>query len=824
MSLVETIERPRLVGDCSHCPLYVDDSYGHLVRGYGVADRLMIIGEAPGASEVSQGKPFVGESGKLIRRVLQELSVDPDEDVYWTNAVLCRPPGNKTPTPTAIKACNDRLRRVEIPLVNPQKILALGGVALSGLIGVPAGLPITKWHGRGMMIEVEGRSIFSIATYHPSAVLRDLDLFRDFAYDIEKLIANSEPIPDIEFALVVAETGEEALDAFDELVEQHPEGIALDIETMGLNPLADDIISIGFGGIDPDQALIIPIDVLSRDPSAKERLALLLAGLSLPIVLHNAKFDLQFLDVFFERALRPRALRDSMLLHYALDERPIGRYSAHGLKDLARIRYDAPDYRFDFETFYAMIPVQRQKLSPEEYEAWYAETLDELYRYQARDCIYTASLNVDLSSELDQEHPEGKQLLEKLLYPGTVAFTEIELYGVKIDLPYLRKMKREYSELLETKRKELEQLAWEGFNPLSPIQVQKLFFDQWGLDTSHGKSTEREALDSLIKRTKNPDYIAGIRSIVDYRLHAKVLATYIDGMLLRVDQDGRLRTDIRLAGTATGRLSSSDPNLQNIPTLMGQEIRDAFIATEGYTFIEADYSQLELRVAAWLSNDKKMIETFVEGRDIHRRVAAEMFGKPESEVTPHERYLAKYVDFGVIYGRGAMSLVEGWEMDYLEEHLGGKRWTLQEADKFLREFLAGFPQLTIWMRQQERLGLKLKYVSSPTGRRRRFPFVNERLRSHIGRQAVNTPIQGFASDICLSSLIKLHHSLPEGAYVLFPVHDAIYAECRTEMLDEVIPLIVKAMETDLPAGIDKAVPVTVKVKIGERWGSAKEIE
>jgi len=829
MIIATTDARPLLLGECAKCPLYVDDDYKHLVRGFGTADRLMIVGEAPGATEVAQGKPFVGESGRLIRSVLTKLGVHPDEDVYWTNAVLCRPPGNKTPTPTTIKLCNDRLLKVELPMVAPQKILALGGVALSAVLGTPAGLPITKWHGRSMWVEWADEigsfppRALAMSTYHPSAVLRDLDLFRDFAYDIEKLISRSAPIPDIEYTWVVATDGPEALGALKELADGADE-LSLDIETMGLNPMSDDIISIGFGSHDPDRGVIIPLAVLNGDLTAKAEVARFIQEYNHPLVLQNGKFDLQFLDVYFEQALRPKHVKDTMLLHYALDERPIGRYAAHGLKDLARIHYDAPDYKFDFPQFYASLEKQRLQLSTDDYQTWYDETMSKLYEYQVRDCIYTAKLHVDLSAELEAEYPEGRGLLETLLYPGSMAFTEVELYGVKIDLEYLRGMKADYTERLEGFRSELETIAWEGFNPLSPVQVVKLLFDEWQLDDSRGRSTEREALDSLVRRTKNPAHVDGIKKIIEYRLRAKVLATYIDGMLTRVDSDGRLRTDIRLAGTATGRLSSSDPNLQNIPTLMGQEIRDAFISEDGYTFLEVDYSQLELRVAAWLSEDEKMIQTFKDGKDIHRAVAAAMFNKREEDISEHERYLAKYVDFGVIYGRGALSLAEGWEMDYLEEKLGGVRWTLPQAEKFLNEFLAGFPQLTAWMKRQQNLGFRQQYVSSATGRRRRFPFVSDRLKSHIGRQAVNTPIQGFASDICLSSLIRLHNSLPEGANVLFPVHDAIYFEVRDDLLDAVIPLIHDGMERDLPNGIDQVVPIPVKLKAGRRWGQVEEIK
>lgn len=818
--------RDELPGRCEHC-VQPDCP---IVQGFGVGGGITVVGEAPGANEVQRGQPFVGESGRLIRAVFEGLGVSPD-DIYWTNAVICRPPANKTPTQTLIRACHARLR-FELDLIQPAKVLTLGGVALTSVMGAAKVLPITKMRGRGMMVN----GIYTLGTYHPAAVLRDPDLFRDLANDIEKFLVNDQPLPEDNLEVVVPTSVDETVDYLKSF--RDASAISCDLETTGFNPITNSILSVGFGALVDSVAaprtspagvsIVAPVSLASAPPVSAAIKAILTSENAPIIVFHNAKFDLQFLHRFYGQMVRPYRMADTMILHYGMDERPIGRYRAHGLKDLARFYYDADDYAWDFDLFFK---------TPEE-ERDYAA----LYYYQGQDCYYTIRLWEDLFAEAYAESPGIISLMTDLLWPATQAFSEIELAGLQVDLDYFKAFQKRTEDHIKDVGQQLDEVvrATTGitdFNPMSPLQAQDIIYNKWklpkgkdagfdrggsgvrwygGRETSD-ESTGKVQLQFLTKKTDDPVIKKALLDIIEYRTSEKVLKTYITGLMALVDPDQRLRSDFRLAGTATGRLSSSDPNLQNIPAQrLGPEIRNGFIPRDGYVFLEADYSQLELRVAAWYSDDTAMKETFKNGLDIHRIVAAKMFRKPEGEITTFQRYMAKFVDFGILYGRGAKSLTEGQEVEWLEEQ-GVPRWTLSEAEFFLNEFLGGFPGLATWMKEQKARALRDKQVTTKMGRIRRFPLIPASDRGSVERQAVNTPIQSLASDVCLRSLVKLHNELPEGAYVLFPVHDSILFEIREDLVEELAPFIKRTMEGGFPFPSD--VPFPVDMKVGTRWGS-----
>lgn len=819
------IDRSLLPERCANCPMK-DQPF---VKGHGPTGCYAVIGEAPGASEAARGQPFVGESGRLLRLTLRACGINPDEEVFYTNSVGCRPPQNATPGIDQIRSCNARLK-TELQLVKPKKVLTVGGIGLtaSRMLGTNAPtsiMPITKNRGRGVWTYGISRDpAFTVSTYHPAAVMRDTDAWRDFADDIQKLHDRDAPYTSWPCDIVVCDSPREALEWLDELWSATK--LTLDLESTGTNPVKDKIVAWVFTALthesDPQGlpvglSVIIPHSFL-RSPAVLQSVRRYVSG-EWPgqLTLHNAKFDLQFVDVLYETFLRPHKVVDTMLLHYCTDERPFGRWLHHGLKALARVHFDA-DYGFDFEAWY-------KAGSP---DSW----LPKLYEYQGLDGYFTAVLEEQLRAEADEESPRLVELHDNILIPGWLALKEIELHGARLDLEYLQVLEQETVEECDEMHERLKAMAaktgmGENFNPNSPLQIKELVFNRWKLPKSAGNtrygaadSTDKEALQHLTLKTNDPGILEGLKLIMEYRLKTKVLQTYIRGLQERVDEDGRIRADFMLMGTATGRLSCRDPNLQNIPTLMGQQIRDAFIATEGYTFVEVDYSQLELRIAAHLSQDEVMIRTFEDGRDIHREVASQMFDIPPEKINKYQRYLAKYVDFGIIYGRGASSLVNGWEMVELEA-LGGKRWTVQEGEFFLRKLMNGFPGLQRWMAEIKEQTLRQQYVETQLGRRRRFPYIAAGDRNAVGRQAVNTPCQSLASDVCLMALTRLHSKLPEGAYLLFTVHDALYFEVRNDLLEEVLPMIKREME--IPP-FETRVPIVVEVKAGERWGSCEEVE
>lgn len=797
---------------CEKCPLR--DCPPVLGSGSDKAS-LVVIGEAPGATEVLQGRPFVGKSGQLLDRTLGSLGVE-RESIYATNACLCRPPDNATPPKEAIAACQDRLRQ-EVEKINPVKILLLGGTATTSILSTD-GKPVSvsKVRGLGQMVDLgSGLKRFAVATYHPAYVLRDLDTYRDFAGDIVKWLSQSEPLPQPDLEVIIPATFEEVRDGFSTLANASV--IGCDIESTGFDFLKDQILSIGFGAIyDTERhrgiSMIIPI-ALANQPDVKSLIIRVLRFHESTLVFHNGKFDLQFFMAWANNYdLWPKVFADTMLMQYAQDERGSGGggrgYRTLGLKEQSRIRYDIPDYHFDFKKFFALDESDRP--------------YDDLYRYQAIDTCITARLFFDLYDELIEESPTLWDVTcQKLLFPGARALARMEYNGFPIDTEYFQSKSAELHAQVDSLVARLtataESWGFPTFKPGYAIGVRKVWESR---GFSPPKGAEREVILLALREVQDPDTVAFVEGILEYRQISKLLSTYIDGALKHVGDDGRIRSDFMLTGSDTGRLASRDPNLQNIPTLVGPIVRRGYIAPEGWTLAEIDYSQLELRIAAFYSRDVEMIRAYREGLDIHKIVASNMFKKPIDDITYLERYMAKYVDFGIIYGRSAPSLASGWEMEYIVEQ-GGTAWTVPEAEIFLREFLDGFPQLRDWIKHQHTKITKLRYTETPTGRRRRFPYLDRVNIGNVQRQSVNTPIQSLASDICLYNVIALTEKLPrDEAQVVSTVHDAIYVLIRNDVLAKWLPFCIRTMETNLPIPID--VPIKVEAEIGTRWGELKD--
>jgi DNA polymerase-1 len=252
-------------------------------------------------------------------------------------------------------------------------------------------------------------------------------------------------------------------------------------------------------------------------------------------------------------------------------------------------------------------------------------------------------------------------------------------------------------------------------------------------------------------------------------------------------------------------------------SLTARPMRKAFAAPEGRSWVEVDYSQLELRVAAGVSQDPAFTEVFASGRDVHREVAAAIFSKAADAISKPERYLAKAVAFGIIYGRTAKALAGGEEMDYAVRELGMTRWTEEVAEAFIRKFLRSYPDLEAWIGEVHAVAPQAGYVESPFGRRRRFPLFPSH-RGELGsieRQAVNTPIQSAASDICLQAMVKVQKCVETehiDATVLFPVHDSICIECANEDIERLEEVCKVVMEVEF-----MGVPLTVDFEWGPNW-------
>ena len=391
---------------------------------------------------------------------------------------------------------------------------------------------------------------------------------------------------------------------------------------------------------------------------------------------------------------------------------------------------------------------------------------------------------------------------------------QMEIVGVKVDVPYLEKLQVEFDERIRAIEKDIEVLAGEPVNPNSPKQLGHILFEVLELPvvkkTKTGYSTSAEVLEAL--RDSHP--IVG--RVLDYRQLAKLKSTYVDGLLKLVDAHDRVHTSFNQTVTATGRLSSTAPNLQNIPvrTEEGKRIRRAFIPIEKKNLlISADYSQIELRVLAHLSGDDMLMQSFAKGEDIHRRTASEVFHVPMEEVTAEQRRTAKAVNFGIIYG----------QTDYgLSRELGISR---REAQAYIDLYFSRYPLVQTFIHDTIEQARAQGYVTTMMGRRRYIKDINSRnrnLRQFAERTAVNSPIQGTAADIIKLAMIHCDKAIEDNrldAKMLLQVHDELIFEVSREDALGLSLVVRKCMEDALKLNV----PLKVDLKAGFNWQDMEKI-
>ena len=414
-----------------------------------------------------------------------------------------------------------------------------------------------------------------------------------------------------------------------------------------------------------------------------------------------------------------------------------------------------------------------------------------------------------LMDELDKA--DMRKLYEEIELPLCSVLYSMEKAGVAID----RKQLEEFGVMLSQRITECETIIFEysdgPFNINSTKQLGELLFVKLGLPpvkkTKTGYSTNADVLEKL--KNKHPI----IPAIMDYRMLTKLKSTYADGLLKVIDEDGRIRTTFQNLVTATGRLSSTEPNLQNIPvrTDLGAEIRKMFIPKPGCVLVDADYSQIELRVLAHIANDETMQEAFRSGMDIHTVTASQVFGVAPEAVTPLQRRNAKAVNFGIVYGISEFSLAED---------IGVSRY---EAKEYIDSYLANYHGVRNYMKDVVANAREIGYTQTLYGRKRYIPELtssNFNIRQGAERIALNTPIQGTAADLIKLAMIRVFHALKEHypqANLLLQVHDELIVECPAEIAQQVANLISKEMEQVAFL----RVPLVAEAKWGSSWYDAK---
>ncbi len=414
---------------------------------------------------------------------------------------------------------------------------------------------------------------------------------------------------------------------------------------------------------------------------------------------------------------------------------------------------------------------------------------------------------------------EVYETIEKPLIP---VIRKMETRGVLVDPAVLKALAKEYRAELEKIEQRIYKRAGHEFNVSSPKQLGEVLFDELGIVPERQKKTAggaRSTRESELEKIREGNPIIG--DILEYRELKKLLSTYIENLPPLLDAENRLHAEFLQTGTTTGRMASQNPNLQNIPlhSKRGQMIRHAFIAPKGFSLVSLDYSQIELRLAAILSGDKKLCGIFKSGRDVHTEVAAQVFHVAPEAVDQEMRRRAKVINFGILYGMG---------VNALRAQLGS---TTAEAHRYLEEYFATFKTLAEYLESTKGFARKHGYTETLFGRRRQFPEMKSSLpyvRAQAERMAINAPLQGTSADIIKLAMVRVDEMLTkekaqDDAHLLLQVHDELVYEIRKERADELGAEIRKIMEAALPSKDARGVPVLVTMKTGADWGSMHTI-
>ena len=578
--------------------------------------------------------------------------------------------------------------------------------------------------------------------------------------------------------------------------------IAYDSETTSLDTFNCNILGFSLC-YEPGKAVYIPLQQESSDlfseseyitkEDAYTQLARIFTDSNVTIIMHNAKFDLKVLyNTGFEQIFDGCKLYDTMVTAWLLNPGRSGyslEYLGETVLGLKGIEFN--DIVKKGQTF-ADVP------------------LEQAYRYAAEDADFTYQLGLKLREPFEADKT---QVLKKLLMMEMQVLpilTKMELTGIHLDSAELNTYNKELTQQIALVEQNIYKEVGHEFNIASPKQLQTVLFEErhlkTGKKTKTGYSTDTSVLEELAAVDPFP------RMILEYRELAKINSTYVETLPKLTDKDGRIHTDFVQTGTATGRLSCRDPNLQNIPvrTDAGRKIRAAFTAPKGKVLISADYAQIELVVLAHLSADKNMCKAFNDGTDVHKATAALIYNVPPEHVTPEMRRTAKTINFGVIYGMSSFRLANdlGISRTQAAQFIDNYFRMYADVDRFIKETVAGAEQTgkvtTIFGRSRPIIGINSR---------------NKVEKAAAERIAVNSPVQGSAADIVKKAMINVTSALDQAkspARLLLQVHDELIFECPDDKstIDATVTLIKDKMEH----AVELNVPLRVSIEYGKNWG------
>jgi DNA polymerase-1 len=569
----------------------------------------------------------------------------------------------------------------------------------------------------------------------------------------------------------------------------------LDTETTALDALEAELVGVSLA-IEEGKAWYIPVGHKSEDaaPQLPQEqvitvLRTLLEDSSLSLIGQNTKYDIMVLAKY---GLWPKNLAgDTMLASYLLN--PSKR---HNLNDLA---WEHLQYRM----------MTYEEVTGDKKKNFADVSVADATRYSGEDADMTLRLAHLLFPRIEDE--DMNILFGDIEVPLAAVLARMELTGIRIDQDLLAKLSKEFGVQRKALEKEIYELAGEEFNIGSPQQLQTILFDKLGLPrgkkTKTGSSTDSSVLEALAEKYPLP------AKILAYRGFTKLQSTYVDALpKLLHPKTGRIHTSFNQTVTATGRLSSSNPNLQNIPirTEEGRRIRAAFVPDPGWVLLSADYSQIELRLLAHLSQDPVLIESFQKGQDVHARTASELFQASLDDVSADQRREAKTINFGIIYGMGAQRLARSLAIPF------------KTAQEYIAQYFARYAGIKAYMDNILVEARAKKYVTTLLGRRRYFLDLqskNAQVAAAAERMAINTPIQGTAADLIKMAMVAIDQRLEQERFparMLLQVHDELLFEVEENKVEKVKEIVREIMEGVMPL----RVPLKVDIGVGANWAEA----
>ena len=780
--------------------------------------QLLFVGMVPARNEVRLGKPFVGPAGNLFDATLGTQNIS-RESVAVDNATLCCGimPRQGDPPIGAIQACKGH---ITASMENHKIIIPMGNAALRSTI---------NWNKTSGIMEVAGSTFrygnnIIMPWIHPSFYLSNSsDTFKDLLDNVKLLrkIIDGQPLySDTEVKVKVFTDAEECINWLDNLEDK--DILAVDLETDFPDPVRGLITCVSLAW-NVEEAYIIPwsqeyleshnssIEGLLERQDVYDALKRCLERQS-NVTMHNAPFDARLL---WREEINLKVKHDSLLMHYALDERA----TSQGLKKVAKMTLGVGDWELDIKQYL------KRKSDP------YTEIPPKyLFYYAGKDACYTVGITLEFLKELSLPENKGpRKLYQDTLTKINQMFMEISMEGVTMDKHALASAMLTMPKKLDDLEHELSEMSGSWlFNPRSPQQVSEVLFKKFKMQQIKGNSTDKTVLETLKggEVEDEDDFNAlntgqqFIHRLIEYRQYQKVVGTYMINFA-KGYLKGKGYPDLRLFGTVTGRLSGGKFNPLVFPRESRGElyrsVKDIIIAEDGYCIWVVDCKGMELRILAYLADDPWLIEQ-MNDRDIdfHSIMAQEIFGDrfKNADVGSRKelRVIAKMLVFGLNYGRGAPSIAKQLKC------------SITEAKSLVDRYFAPMPRVKAWREEIYLEALDLEYLETRVGRRRRFHMITDDNLHDIEKQAMNTPVQSLANDVNLEVMWNLRERVYPDIMPHFPVHDSVVLSANLDMSADRIQEVLQIFAT-----IPQEYLETDKqefhwdVAVGDSWGRAKEI-